>query len=80
MDFNERFITGPDNQGPWPLLGPASVYFVPRGWRASETRRPEKQRAIAGGSDCLLGQKYQAPIANRGLDLIPDAVFQTPSG
>jgi hypothetical protein len=61
MDFNERFITGTDNQGPWPLLRPASVQFRAKGFSASPNdARPENQKASAGGAHRHLGRKHES--------------------
>jgi hypothetical protein len=78
MDFNERSITGPDNQGPWPLLEPAGVYFRAGIFGILYGMRPES--AECGRPLTFWAENTKAPIANRGLDLIPDAVFQIISG
>lgn len=82
MDFNERFVTGPDNQWPWPLWGLASVYFPAKILRIASMPGSANQRVPAGKSrlrSCAKNTK--APIVSRGFrstNLVPDAVCQTP--
>jgi hypothetical protein len=69
MDFNERFVTGPDNQWPWPLWGPVSVYFPAKRFvvcpsiRGPGTRECPREKLVA-----FLGKNTKAPIVSRGSD------------
>jgi hypothetical protein len=67
MDFNERFITGPDNQGPWPLLGPASVYFHARDYPGPGELMSKEEESWREEPTAFPGQKHESPDSQSGL-------------